>query len=172
VHSVGESVAQLGGDAQRQAGFAHPARAGQRKEAHFVAPQQGHGHGHLCLSPEQRGGRCRQEWRRVRTLPGEIESCGDGAGGGAQLSQLLGRQTQRSSQEGHGLQAGRAPASALQIAHRPRGYPRALRQLRLRQPDQRPVAPQQLPELWRSVVWHTLLALDPSARHKSGQCGD
>ncbi len=94
----------------------------------------------------------------MRTLPGEIEG-GGGAGGSAQLSQLLGRQAQRYSQQGHGLQARRAPASALQVAHRPRGYPRALRQLRLRQPNQSPVAPQQLPELWRSVVWHTLLAL-------------
>jgi hypothetical protein len=97
VHSVGESVAQLGGDAQRQAGFAHPARASQRQEAHFVAGQHGRGHGHLCLAPEQRGCRCRQEWRRVRALPSEIDGRGGGAGGGAQLSQLLGCQVQRCS---------------------------------------------------------------------------
>ena len=85
--TVGEHAADLRGDAQRQPGFAHPARPGQGDQAHRGPAEQGDDQRHLALPPDEGGERRGQ--RRAEAVPirdrGQRHGSGAGPVGGCRI---------------------------------------------------------------------------------------
>lgn len=105
-HAVGEGRLQLRSDLKRHAGFAHPARAAQRHEAHVRSPEQGAHVRNFPLSAKQ-GSR----WRGKQLVARDVLWCGGGQQGRRARCLLeggavCGRQLQRCCEHAECLGAG------------------------------------------------------------------
>ena len=166
-HAVPRPAQQPGGQLQAQPGLAAPARPGQRDQTAGLRQNPDLAQLPVTADKPRHLGRqimlpARRPRRRAR--PGGQHLPGRDAAAGRRDEQLPPPpgQAQRTGQQHRAVFAGGPADAPLQVTDRPRGQPRRLRQLLLRQPRLAPQPPQQADETQRRLLRHRPIAPPPS----------